>query len=119
VEAPGQVYREAANFIAKVKAAMAGEAAKANVGVNDRVGRGASDLPPLRELAEFHRDPRYGGDPGSADLAWARHAAEMGLAAGEIRAAIMAGRDFSKKGDVKRQRDYAERTAGKALRQAD
>ena len=48
-------------------------------------------------------------------MAWARHAAGMGLSASEIRAEIMRARDLSKKGSVKRQREYAERTADKAL----
>jgi len=52
-------------------------------------------------------------------LAWARHAADMGLSAAEIRAAIMQGRDLSKKSNLKRQREYAERTADKAVRQAE
>jgi hypothetical protein len=52
-------------------------------------------------------------------MAWARHAAAMGLSAGEIRAAIMQARDLAKKGSVRRQREYAERTAGKAVRQAE
>jgi hypothetical protein len=43
----------------------------------------------------------------------------LGLSASEIRAAIMEARDLAKKGDLRRQREYAERTAGKALRQAD
>ena len=119
VEASGQVYGEAATFIAEVKAAMAGEAAKPSVGLNDRVGEGASTLPPLRDLAEFHCDPRYGGDLHRADLAWARHAAAMGLSASEIRAVIIASRDLSKKGDPRRQNEYAERTADKALRQTE
>ena len=52
-------------------------------------------------------------------MAWARHAAGMGLSASEIRAEIMRTRDLSKKGTEKRQREYAERTAGKAVRQAE
>ena len=52
-------------------------------------------------------------------MAWARHAADMGLSASEIRAAIMEARDLAKKGSIKRQREYAERTAGKAIRQAE
>ena len=43
----------------------------------------------------------------------------MGLSAGEIRAAIMQARDLAKKGSVRRQREYAQRTAGKAVRQAE
>jgi hypothetical protein len=40
------------------------------------------------------------------------------LSASEIRAAIMEARDLAKKGSARRQREYAERTAYKALRQA-
>ena len=88
-------------------------------GDQDRVGQGALDLPPIKPLAEFHDDPRYGGDLHRADLAWARHAANMGLSPSEIRAAIMEARDLAKKGSIRRQREYAERTAYKALRQAE
>jgi hypothetical protein len=55
----------------------------------DKAGQGARELPPLRSLAEFHNDPHYGGDLHRADLAWARHAAAMGLSESEIRAAIL------------------------------
>jgi hypothetical protein len=82
-----------------------------------RLGQGAAAIPPLRALADFHRDPRYHGDLHRADLAWARHAAASGLSAGEIRSAILRARDLSKKGDLKRQREYAERTAEKAFKQ--
>jgi hypothetical protein len=120
VEAPGQVYREAARFIAEVKGGMSeAMAATATIRGGDRVGQGTGEVPPVRPLAEFHCDPRYGGDLHRADLAWARHAARMGLAASEIRAAIMEARDLAKKGDPRRQREYAERTAAKALRQAE
>jgi hypothetical protein len=50
-------------------------------------------------------------------MAWARHAADMGLSASEIRAAIIEARDLAKKGSYKRQREYAQRTADKAFRQ--
>ena len=76
-------------------------------------------MPPLKPLAEFHSDARYDGDLHRADLAWARHAANMGLSASEIRATIRDGRDLAKKGSAKRQREYAERTAGKAMRQTE
>jgi hypothetical protein len=39
------------------------------------------------------------------------------LTAGEIRAAILEARDLAKKGSARRQHEYAERTAGKALEQ--
>jgi hypothetical protein len=98
---------------------MAAETASETGGSDtEEAGQGAA-LPPLRSLTEFHNDPRYGGDLHRADLAWARHAAGLGLSASEIRAAIMEARDLAKKGDLRRQREYAERTVGKALRQAD
>jgi hypothetical protein len=74
-------------------------------------------MPPLRPLVEFHSDARYAGDLHRADMAWARHAADMGLSTSEIRAAIMEARDLVKKGDDRRQREYAHRTADKAFRQ--
>ena len=122
VEASGQVYRQAAAFIAEVRAAMADTAAgetDADNGADDSAGQGGPDGPPLKPLEEFHGDPRYAGDLHRADMAWARHAAEMGLSAGEIRAALIQARDLAKKGNAKRQREYAERTAGKAVRQAE
>jgi hypothetical protein len=87
-------------------------------GADDRVGEGAPELPPIKPLAEFHDDPRYGGDLHRVDLAWARHAATMGFSASEIRAAIMDARP-RQAGSIKRQREYAERTAGKAIRQVE
>jgi hypothetical protein len=118
LEASGQVYRQASEFIAEVQAALANEMAIASRKIdNNGVGQGAP--PPLRSLGEFHRDSRYAGDLHRADLAWARHAAGVGLSASEIRGAIMEARDLSKKGDARRQREYAARTADKALRQAE
>jgi RepB DNA-primase from phage plasmid len=120
VEASGQVYSRAPAFVAEVRAATATEGLRESGGdVGEAAGQGAQESPPLRPLDEFHRDPRYGGDLHRADMAWARHAAAMGLLAGEIRAAIMQARDLAKKGSAKRQREYAERTAGKAVRQAE
>jgi hypothetical protein len=75
-------------------------------------------LPPLKPLAEFYDDPHYAWGLHRADI-WARHAVAMGLSASEIRATIMEARDLAKEGSVKRQREYAERTAGKAIRQAE
>jgi hypothetical protein len=119
VEASGQVYSRAPAFIATVRVAMATQAVQETGSADDATGQGAQESPPLRPLDEFHRDPRYAGDLHRADMAWARHAAAMGLSAGEIRVAIMQARDLSKKGSAKRQREYAERTAGKAVGQAE
>ena len=80
-------------------------------------GRGAvpEDLP---SLWEYHQDPRFGGDLHRADMAWARTAAAAGKTRGEIAAEVLAGRDLSKKGSLARQREYAERTAEKAIAQS-
>jgi hypothetical protein len=118
LEASGAVYRRAAELIAEVKAALADELTDKRDSA-DGAGQGGSRLVPLRPLEEFHGDPRYGGDLHRADLAWARHAAAMGLAANEIRVAILEARDLAKKGSARRQYEYAERTAGKALRQTE
>jgi RepB DNA-primase N-terminal domain/RepB DNA-primase C-terminal helical domain len=118
IEASGRVYSRAAAFIAEVRAAMTESEAVIETGdAGDGVGQGGPELAPLRALDEFHRDPRYGGDLHRADMAWARHAAAMGLGSAEIRAALIQARDLSKKGSEKRQREYAERTAEKAVRQ--
>jgi len=53
------------------------------------------------------------------DLAWARHAAAMGLSASEIRVALIEARGLVKKRSAKRQRECAERTAGKAMSQTE
>ena len=68
---------------------------------------------------EFHNPTRYDAELHRGDLGWARHAAAMGLSASEIRAALMEARDLAKKGSPSRQREYAERTASKALRQME
>jgi hypothetical protein len=120
IDASGQVYQQAPGFIAEVRAAMAGEKMSKTVGSDtEGIGQGAPALPPLRSLAEFHNDPRYRGDLHRADLAWARHAAATGLSASEIRTAIMEARDLAKKGSARRQREYAERTADKAVGQTE
>ncbi|MGO9057664.1 MAG: DNA-primase RepB domain-containing protein [Candidatus Binataceae bacterium] len=119
VEASGQIYTKAPAFIAEVRARTMVDAAANETAVGNVAGQGAPDLPPLRPLDEFHRDPRYAGDLHRADMAWARNAAAMGISAAEIRAELMRARDLSKKGNLKRQREYAERTADKAVRQAE
>ncbi len=50
-------------------------------------------------------------------MAWAKHAAGRGLTLEQIKEALLDGRDLSKKGNRKRQLEYAERTARKAIEQ--
>ena len=71
----------------------------------------------VRPLEEFHDDAIYAGDLHRADMAWAKHAAGCGLTPEQIRDELLNGRDLSKKGSRKRQIEYAERTARKAIEQ--
>jgi hypothetical protein len=92
---------------------------------NDRAGQGEQPRRPsrrrenadLRPLEEFHADAAYGGDLHRADMAWAKYAAGSGLTLEQIKDELLNGRDLSKKGNRKRQLEYAERTARKALEQ--
>jgi hypothetical protein len=71
----------------------------------------------VKPLKEFHNDPIYAGDLHRSDMAWAKHAAGCGLTLEQIKDELLEGRDLSKKGSSKRQIDYAERTARKAIEQ--
>jgi RepB DNA-primase from phage plasmid len=75
----------------------------------------SSDRHPKRTVADFHQHPRYRGDLHRADMAWASYAARHGASATEITAGICGARDLSKKGGIRRQFAYAERTAAKAI----
>ena len=50
---------------------------------------------PLKPLAEFHIDARYDGRSASSRSGLGAHAADMGLSASEIRAAIVQARATS------------------------
>jgi hypothetical protein len=52
LEASGKVYRQAPVFIVEVKAALAGDDVSQAVGATIRAGQGASELSPLRALAD-------------------------------------------------------------------
>jgi hypothetical protein len=67
-------------------------------------------------LSSYSVPPAYGGDLHRADMAWAKHAVGCGLILEQIKDDLLNGRDLSKKGNRKRQLQYAERTAEKALR---
>ncbi len=111
-EAAGRVYSQAPEFLRTVRAEMA----RATSEFQTAEGEGVENRG-LRPLAEFHGDARYDGDLHRADMAWAKHAAGHGLTAEQIRDTILGARDLLHKGGPKRQREYAERTAEKAVRQ--
>jgi hypothetical protein len=112
--ATGRAYSEAAQFLAVSRMSSNGRLGeeegqpKRQRRRRERVG--------IRALEEFHSDPAYAGDLHRADMAWAKHAAGCGLTFEQIKDELLNGRDLSKKGSRKRQVEYAQRTAEKALR---
>jgi hypothetical protein len=71
----------------------------------------------VKLFVEFRSDPAYGGDLHRVDMAWAKYAAGCGLRLEQIKDELLNGRDLSKKGNRKRQLEYAERRARKAIEQ--
>jgi len=111
--ATGRIYSKAADFVGGIQSS------------NDRQEE-ESEEPPKRRcrfvrragaipLEEFHAAPTYGGDLHRADMAWAKHAAGRGFTLEQIKDELLNGRALSKKGSRKRQLEYVERTARKAL----
>jgi len=109
--ATGRIYRSAGDFLKVV----AESASQGNDAVCPGPHRATTRRSDIRPLADFHADPRYGGDLHRADMAWALHAASRGLSEQEIEAEILHARDLSKKGGTRRQLEYARRTAEKAV----
>lgn len=107
----GLIYRSAGEFVEAVAESASGSTEE----TQHRPQRPISPRTDLRPLAEFHADPRYGGDLHRADMAWALHAGSRGLSEEEIEAEILHARDLSKKGGFRRQMEYARRTAAKAI----
>jgi hypothetical protein len=113
--ATGRVYSRAAEFLAGIKISSDGQAGQGEQ-PHKRL-RQSKERVGVKLLREFHSDPIYGGDLHRADMAWAKHAAGCGLTLEQIRDELFNGRDLSKKGNHKRQLEYAERTARKAIEQ--
>jgi hypothetical protein len=112
--ATGRVYSRAAEFLAGIKTS-AGQAGQSEQ-LYKRPRR-SKDHVGVKPLREFHSDPIYAGDLHRADMAWAKHAAGCGLTLEQIKTELLDGRDLGKKGSRKRQVEYAERTARKAVEQ--
>jgi hypothetical protein len=72
-----------------------------------------------RRDRDEHRRPRRTerGDLRGADMAWAKYAAGRAFTIEQIKDELLNSRDLSKKGNYKRQREYAERPARKAIDQ--
>jgi hypothetical protein len=111
-ECEGRTYTAAHEFLEEVKSL----AYKASAERSTRAMIGAtSNDDSVRSLSDFHADPQYSRDFHRADMAWALNAASRGLSEQQIRDEILHARDLSKKGAPRRQFDYAQRTAIKAL----
>jgi hypothetical protein len=113
--ATGRVYSRAVEFLAGITKNDESEAAREEEIRPQR--RRRRERAGVKLLKEFHSDPIYGGDLHRADMAWAKHAAGCGLTLDQIKDELLNGRDLSKKGNRKRQLEYAERTARKAIEQ--
>jgi hypothetical protein len=114
--AKGRVYSKAAEFVARIQSRDEGREGPGEPRKRQRQ--------PVRRagvitLEEFHAAPAYHGDLHRADMAWAKHAAGRGFTLEQIKEELLSGRDLSKKGSRKRQLEYAERTARKAIEQSD
>jgi hypothetical protein len=114
--ATGRVYSKAAEFLTGIKISSDGQAGQGEQPHKRRRSRDRVGVKPLRE---FHTDPIYAGDLHRADMAWAKHAAGCGLTLEQIKTELLDGRDLGKKGNRKRQVEYAERTARKEIQQFD
>ncbi len=113
--AKGRVYSQAVEFLSGIVK----NAAPATVWDTEphQRQRQRTEGEGVRPIEEFHADPMDAGDLHRADLAWARHAASYGVTLEQITNKLLNGRDLSKKGSYKRQLEYAERTARKAIEQ--
>jgi hypothetical protein len=113
VEAPGQVYTKAGEFLRDVHSRMEMEAAERR-----RTSEHWANAPsngPAKTIEAFRADSKYLGDNTRTDLAYAIYALSHGSSASDVAAAIKS-RDLSHKGNESRQHQYVERTIQKALR---
>jgi len=113
IEATGQAYSKASQFIAAERERLEAHRKsrpKYNVAPKSEVlHRG-----PLKSIEAFRQDPSYGGDGTRSDLAYALYATSRGLSGSQIESALRS-RDLSHKGTEQRQKAYVERTIRKAL----
>jgi RepB DNA-primase from phage plasmid len=114
--ATGHIYPKAAEFVASIASSELRQERQG--GESPRRRRRQARHSGLVSLEEFHRASAYSGDLHRADMAWAKHAAGRGLTLEQIKDELLTGRDLSKKGSRKRQLEYAERTARKAIEQS-
>jgi hypothetical protein len=110
----GRIYLQAAEFIARILEEGQHRRERVRVEQPNRRKRRHKEPVEMKALKEFHDDAIYAGDLHRADMAWAKHAAACGMTLEQIKDELLNGRDLSKKGNRKRQVEYADRTASKA-----
>jgi hypothetical protein len=116
VEARGQVYTKAGEFLRDVNLRMEREAAERR-----RTSEHWANTPsngPAKTIDAFRGDSKYLGDNTRIDLAYAIYALSHGSSENDVAAAIKS-RDLSHKGNESRQHQYVGRTIQKALRGID
>ena len=116
VEAPGQVYAKADEFLRDVHLRMERE-----VEERRRTSEHWANVPsnaPAKTIDVFRGNSRYMGDNTRIDLAYAIYALSHGSSENDVAAALKS-RDLSHKGNESRQHQYVERTIQKALRSID
>jgi hypothetical protein len=113
--AKGRIYSKAAEFLTQIEENEQHQPDTVKGEQLHRRSRRRKERVEVKALKEFHDDAIYAGDLHRADMAWAKHAAASGMTLEEIRDELLNGRDLSKKGNRKRQIEYATRTTEKAL----
>jgi len=111
IEAEGNVYPRALEFLAIVRARLE-ERQMAHERFRKQTYAPRLDRQ-LKTIESFRSDLRYAGDGNRIDMAYAVYALSHGAMQEEVAAAIRS-RDLSKKGAEHRQQDYVERTIRKA-----
>jgi hypothetical protein len=111
IEATGEVYSEARQFIETVKADLEKERSARTRRVYSHQRFEGS---PLKSIESFRSNPVYGGDWTRIDLAYAIYALARGIPESAV-GGVIGSRDLSHKGDEKRQALYIERTLRKAF----
>jgi hypothetical protein len=116
VEASGQVYTKAGEFLRDVHLRMEREAAERRR-TSEQWANAPSNAP-TKTIEAFRADSKYLGDNTRIDLAYAIYALSRGSSENDVAAALKS-RDLSHKGNESRQNQYVGRTIQKALRGID
>jgi IS30 family transposase len=104
-------YEHAKKYIDKIRGTVTSKKESATTQTITKIAK-------LRNILDFHKDSRFENDLHRADLAWAIHAVHLGLSQVEVVQEILNSRDLSKKGNTRRQYEYAKRTCEKATKLA-